>query len=50
MDVSWIAAAFNLVAGVVAASWFAKTKNRGHLIIAVCFFAAGTIFAYQALR
>jgi hypothetical protein len=44
----WVAAIASGIAGVVSASWFVKSKNKGHLFLASCFLLSAVIFTYLA--
>jgi hypothetical protein len=43
------AAVAGAIATVVCFAWYAKSKNKGHLFMALCFLLEAGIFGYLAL-
>jgi hypothetical protein len=43
-----VAAVANGIVAVVSASWYAKSKNAGHLFFMICAGCSAAVFAYLA--
>jgi hypothetical protein len=43
-----VAAVASGIAGLVSGSWYVKSKNSGHLFMAVCLLFTAAVFGYLA--